>query len=254
MNNFEQLLTVENFCLAFSRLITCKRDLYKEIYYEDIKIFNLFLIENINSLLNEIREEIYEPENSYKIFIPKKNDLVRPLSLLKFKDLLVYQAIINVISDSVYEAIAPYYNSYIFGNVYNTSNDTEENRKFFYKPWKQQWSKFEQKTKQYHEEGYCFLSEFDIASFFDTIDHYILENILEKEYNIDKKIIKLLLKILESCTSDYMNKCLRSKHGIPQGPVGSAFLADLYLLNLDLEIIKLVKIISMSNILDMWMI
>lgn len=238
VNQFENFLTPENFHLAFIRLQTASKNLYKELYYEDLKIFNFFLDENIKLILNEIEQGIFKPESSYKIFIPKKSNLVRPLSLLKFKDLLVYQAIINTIADAVYDDIAPYYNNIIFGNVYTTSKDSEKDRIFFFKPWKQQWKKFEQKTRNYHEAGYKFLSDFDIASFFDTIDHHILQQILEINYKIDKRLLALLVELLEACTSDFSHKTFRSKHGIPQGPMGSPFLADLYLLHLDLEMKK----------------
>ena len=239
--NFEEFIKIENLRLAFIRLQTANRNIYKEIYYEDLKNFGLFIEENLISLSNELSEEIYSPESSYKIYIPKKNDLVRPLSVLKFKDLLIYQAIINIISDSVYEEISPYYNTYIFANIYNNSKENEKDKIFFFKPWKKQWNIFEEKTKKYYNDGYKFLSEFDIASFFDTIDHYILEQLLINIYKIDKKLVKLLLTILESCTNDHGNKCFRSKHGIPQGPIASSFLADLYLFNLDLEVIKLIN-------------
>jgi len=237
-NQFEHFLTSENFHLAFQRLQTASRNLYKDLYYEDLQIFGLFLEENIKFLLHEIEQGIFKPENSYKIFIPKKNNLVRPLSLLNFKDLLVYQAIINTISDAVYDDILPYYNNVIFGNFYNTSKAHEQDRIFFFKPWKQQWKRFEQKTKSYYESGYIFLAEFDIASFFDTIDHHILFQILEINHRIDNKILALLLDLLEAFTGDSSHVTFRSKHGIPQGPIGSSFLADLYLLHLDLEIKK----------------
>ena len=237
--HFDDFLTPENFHLAYQRLQTASRSLYKELYYEDIKIFGFPLDQNISILLNEIEQDIFEPESSYKIFIPKKNNLFRPLSLLKFKDLLVYQAIINTIADAVYDEIAPYYNNIIFANVYNTSKENKNNRIFFFKPWKQKWKKFEEKTKKYYDQGYKYLAEFDIASFFDTIDHYILQQILEDKFKIDSKLIALLIKLLEAFTSDSSHQTFRSKHGIPQGPIGSAFLADLYLFHsVDLEISK----------------
>ncbi|YAF96191.1 MAG: reverse transcriptase domain-containing protein [Nodularia sp. CChRGM 3473] len=243
--HFDLFLTSENFHLAYQRLQTASRNLYKELYYEDIKIFGLFLDKNIATLLNEVEQKIFKPESSYKIFVPKKNNLVRVLSLLKFKDLLVYQAIINTISDIVYDEIAPYYNNIIFGNIYNTSIENKNNRIFLFKPWKQQWKKFEEKTKNYYNQGYKFLADFDIASFFDTIDHYILKQILEDKFQIDHRLVSLLINLLESFTSDSYQKTFRSKHGIPQGPIGSAILADLYLFHfVDLEMLK------QKNILD----
>ena len=171
-SHFNQFLTIENFILAYNRLQTSSRNLYKELYHEDLKIFGLFLEQNIKALINEIEQEIFSAESSYKIFVPKKNNLVRPLSLLKFKDLLVYQAIINTISENVWDDISDYYNNIVFGNIYTTSKDSEKDRIFFFKPWKQQWKMFEKRTINYYENGYKFLTEFDIASFFDIIDHH----------------------------------------------------------------------------------
>jgi len=235
-NQVESFLSTENFRLAFQRLQTAPRNFYKELYCEDLKIFGFFLEENIESILTEIRQNIFKPEGSYKIFIPKKNNLVRPLSLLKFKDLLVYQAVINTIADVAYDNIAPYYNNRIFGNFYNTSKENEKDRIFFFKPWKPQWKKFEQKTISHYEDGYSFLSEFDIASFFDTVDHYILQQILESTHGVDNFISNFLLDLLGAFTNDFSHQKFEGKHGIPQGPIGSSFLADLYLLHLDLEI------------------
>lgn len=70
--HFDDFLTTENFHLAYQRLQTAPRNLYKDLYHEDIKIFGFFLEQNISILLNEIEQDIYKPESSYKIFIPKK--------------------------------------------------------------------------------------------------------------------------------------------------------------------------------------
>ena len=235
-SHFNQFLTIENFILAYNRLQTSSRNLYKELYHEDLKIFGLFLEQNIKVLINDVEQEIFSAESSYKIFVPKKNNLVRPLSLLKFKDLLVYQAIINTISENVWDDISDYYNNVVFGNIYTTSKDSEKDRIFFFKPWKQQWKMFEQRTINYYENGYKYLTEFDIASFFDIIDHHILSQILETTYKIDQKLVNLLLKLLEAFTKDSNHPTYNSKHGIPQGPIGSSFLGDIYLFHLDQEI------------------
>lgn len=237
-DQMRSLLSRNNFKLALKRLQTAQRSLYKDLYLEDLQAFGFYADENIDSLINDIREEIFSPEKSYRIFIPKKDNRVRPLSLLKFKDLLIYQAIVNVIVDSVYDEISSYYNVFLFGNVVVNPELPEKDKIFFYRPWKEQWKKFEEKTKEYYESGYCFLSEFDIASFFDTIDHNILRQILKNTYGIENDLLLLLSSCLESWTSDSGHITFKSGHGIPQGPICSAFLADLYLLHLDLELKK----------------
>ena len=50
---------------------------------EDINIFGLLLNNNIESLIHEIKEKIFKPKRSHKIFIPKKNSNNRPSPLFK---------------------------------------------------------------------------------------------------------------------------------------------------------------------------
>ena len=78
----------------------------------------------------------------------------------------------NVIADTSYDIIAPYYDNLIFGNVINQSTANVSDREFFYKSWKRKWKRFNEVSKENFENGYKFLSEFDIASFFDTIASY----------------------------------------------------------------------------------
>lgn len=238
MTQYELFLTPENFNLAFVRLKTASRNLYKSIYYEDLKIFELYLEENIESVINQIKQDFYKPEKCHKIFIPKKDNLVRPLSVLTFIDLLVYQAIVNIIADTSFDIIAPYYDNIIFGNVVNPTNSKKCDKDFFYKSWKKKWKRFNEVSKSNFESGYKYLSEFDIASFFDTIDHNILCEILTNTFKVDFDILTLLSKCLESWTADSNHYSFKSKHGIPQGPISSPFLADLYLFHIDNEIKK----------------
>lgn len=241
MTQYDTFLTSSNFKLAFDRLKTASRNLYKSIYYEDLKIFGLYLDENIETVISSIKQDIYKPEKCHKIFIPKKDNLVRPLSMLTFIDLLVYQAITNVIADTAYDIISPYYDKVIFGNIVNTSKAKGEDKKFFYKSWKRKWKRFNEISKEHFSNGYIYLSEFDIASFFDTIDHNILCELLQNNYNVENEILELLSKCLETWTADSNHKSFKSKHGIPQGPISSPFLADLYLFYIDREVKRTAK-------------
>src|SRR5688572_11739449 len=108
MTQFDLFTSHDNFVLAFYRLRNAHKNFYKSIYYEDLKIFGLFLDENVDNLINLIKQQIYNPEKCHKFFIPKKDNLVRPLSMLTFIDMLVYQAINNVIADVTYDIISPY--------------------------------------------------------------------------------------------------------------------------------------------------
>lgn len=235
-----ELLHQDNFRLAFYRLKTAQRNLYKDLYRDDMRVFEAFLNDNINCLISDIQQGIYAPKKCHKIFIPKKNKLVRPLSLLHFTDLLVYQALVNVIAENAFDIMRVSYSKILFGNIVNTVKEKEEDRKFFYKPWKTQWRKYNDKSKSYFNSGYKYLSEFDIASFYDTIDHGILMSMLKDTFSVSEDVIILLKSCLGEWTLDSnRQKSFRIAHGIPQGPLSSAFLADLYLYYVDREITNL---------------
>lgn len=230
-NQFESFLSEENFYLAFKRLQTVDGYVfYKSLYRPDLNYFGLYMEDNIKFLLHKIKEDIYNPQSSYKIYIPKKNNLIRPLTLLHFEDLLVYQAIINIIGDILYDEISTLQNNIIFGNIYNKTTSTS--KIFLFEKWKKQWKKYNQVTEEIYNEGYQYFSDFDIASFFDTINHNILTQIL-----IKKGVEENLALFLQKCLSKWSVAINRQNYvlnqGLPQGPVGSALLADIYLLPID---------------------
>lgn len=234
--SFDDLISYENIYIAFKRLQTTSRDYYKNLYWNDLYNFGLDLEKNINTLIHLLKEDLYKPNKSYKIYFPKSTGLVRPISVLNFIDLLVYQAIVNLLAEKFYKSFHSYYNHFVFGNIYNKTNN--ENKIFFYKHWKQQWKKYENLTKQHYNDGYEYITEFDLASFYDTVDHYLVKNLL-KEKNIDKKIIDILSSQLLSWNKNQTQN-QGFKHGIPQGPLGSGFIAEICLHNIDKKMRKLV--------------
>ncbi|MCW3785501.1 RNA-directed DNA polymerase [Plebeiibacterium sediminum] len=208
--------------------------LYKNLYRPDIEYFGFFLEESINLLIHNIKEGIYEPSNGTKIHVPKKNNLVRPLTLLEFFDLLVYQALVNVIADVVYDELYLLRaKNTLFGNAYRKSD--EDGSIFFMAKWKDQWKHYNKVTESYFNEGYVYFTDFDIASFFDTISHEVLITLL-KESEVEDEICELLRRCLASWSIDKHRNNIFTGHGIPQGPLASSILADIYLTPVDKKI------------------
>lgn len=56
MKTLQYFLTHENFELAFNRLKTMSRNLYKELYMRDLRIFSHYLSSNIETLIAELTE------------------------------------------------------------------------------------------------------------------------------------------------------------------------------------------------------
>src|SRR5690606_5594417 len=63
----------------------------------------------------------------------------------------------------------------------------------------------------------------------------------QNNYNVEGELLELLSKCLETWTADSNHKSFKSKHGIPQGPISSPFLADLYLFHIDREVKRTAK-------------
>ena len=166
----ENFLNVDNFILAYNRLKTYQRNYYKDIYMNDLHNFGLNLKTNIETLIDRIKNNIYEPSYASKIYIPKSDGTVRPITVLCFIDLLVYQAIMNVLADEFYDDFKYKVNKYVFGHVYNKTSE-EGDKIFFYVAWQKQWNKYNQLSMKYFKEGFKYKCEFDLASFYDTIDH-----------------------------------------------------------------------------------
>lgn len=234
MYGMDEFLTIDNFRLAFKRLQTVSYDYYKELYKPDLINYGLNLDENIMFTISNIEKGIYLPKSVNKLYIPKPNGLIRPITVLDFQDLLIYQALINIIAEAFYSDFQNYYNVNVFGNVYNKANNKKQEI-FFYVKWQEQWGKFLNQTKYLVDEGYVHLSEFDMASFYDTIDHRVLaEFLLER---IDLKVIDFLIKLLVDWTVDSERLNKKISHGIPQGPLASGFLSEIYLKYIDSEFI-----------------
>lgn len=238
MGLYERFLTKENFELAYSRIKHAPNNAYKYFYKKDVEVFGLFLGQNINQLISEIESHKYEPQPVCRYYIPKKNYLTRPISLLNFIDLLVYQAIANVLLNEFAEGFAVDDNRRVFANIINK----EESSKYFqFSNWKNQWKCYRQKIEKIYKEGFTWVADFDIASFYDLIDQEILLNLL-RDREIDEELVALLGRGLSQWTLSTLDSDKKKKRcGIPQGPECSGFFAEIYLRQIDARIIKNVK-------------
>ncbi len=238
MDLYERFLSKENFELAYSRLKYAPNNTYKFFYEIDINVFGFLLGNNIDQLINDIRYNKYKPQKVCRYYVPKKNYLTRPISLLNFIDLMVYQAIANVIMEEVMDDFSVSDNRIVFANVINKG---ETNKYFQFNNWRVEWSGYHKNIQRNFKDGYCWVADFDIASFYDLIDQDILLNQI-KERGIDERILVILEKCLMQWTLTTDENNIRKKRcGIPQGPECSGFFAELYLRQLDSRITKNLK-------------
>ncbi|MEA5009690.1 reverse transcriptase domain-containing protein [Clostridium tyrobutyricum] len=232
---YNDFLEYNNFILAYKRLQTAGRNLYKTLYMNDLKIFGIYLEKNIQSLIYKIKEGSYNYGKALKYYLPKNNGRIRPITICSITDLIIYQALVNIISKATANEFKNYYNKFIYGNILNEI-DTKDSI-FFFKPWKKQWKIYSQLHDKFFNEGYVYLCEFDIASFFDTINHNILKGML-LDYKVSSDLVETLIELLLYMSKDSSRGIYYSSSGIPQGPIASSYLADLYLHYIDKKLIN----------------
>jgi retron-type reverse transcriptase len=198
-NLWRQFISFENIFHAYRAASGGKWEL--EFYAElEIKII---------TLINELQWEMYKPRpyRSFYVYEPKK----RLISAPAFRDRVVHHAITQVAS--------PLFENKFIGETFAciVGRGTHQAAALARKHAKQarrNWGNF-------------YILKCDIASFFPSIDHAILESIICKTI-YDKRLFKLISVVIQSYESPE-----RDGKGMPIGALTSQLFANVYLDLLD---------------------
>jgi len=223
---YKKLSTIKNVKLAWSRLKTSQNIQYKNYYREVFLSYELKKDENLKILSDRLKGHSYKPQKILRFYITKSTGLHRPITFLQLDDLIVYQAIANVIVDKFSKKIKKVENKFIFSNILNRDKNKSV---FLFKKWQEGYQKFIRKIKYYYNSGNVWVSHFDLAAYYDTISHNILSNQISRQgaYTEFKELLTNCLKIWST------NKSQKVSHGIPQGPIASNLIGEIYLLPID---------------------
>src|SRR5712664_1377105 len=221
-----EFLSLDNFELAWERIIKGSNAQYKRLFNHLFPSYNIAADANLKDLIQRIRNNHYSPSAPTTIYYPKSSRILRPITLLSLNDQVLYQAIANYIANKFSRSLAPRYGTKTFGAQLAGSRSG-----FFYRPWKKCYRSFNQSIRTAYFKGHDVIADFDLVSFFDLIDHKILRQMLERKIR-NGEILDLLSECLERWTSGNPSAYIRG-HGIPQGPEPSAFLAEIVLSDFD---------------------
>ena len=163
----------------------------------------------IKAIINDIRHERYRWKPARRIYIPKKNGKLRPLSIPSWSDKLV-QEVIRMILSAYYE---PQFSDRSHG--FREGHGPHTALREVKETWK----------------GTAWFIEGDIKGCFDNVDHQVLLDILARNIR-DNRFIRFVKHMLEA---GYMEdwRYNTTYSGTPQGGVVSPLLANVYLNELD---------------------
>ena len=177
-----------------------------------------FSVEYIHNLIEKLKSGEYQPKPSRRIYIPKANGKMRPISIPSFSDKLVQEAM-RMILEAVYEPI-----------FMDVSHGFRPNRSCH--------TALEQVKRDF--TGARWFVEGDIKGCFDNINHEVLVKIVNCKIK-DARFIQLLWKFLKA---GYMEnwKYNKTYSGTPQGGIISPILANIYLHELDRKVMEMKKL------------
>ena len=198
-----------------------------------------YIRKNKEKVINEILEELAEPENykhrpAYAYYPPKSKLCNRRMLYIPFKDLVVRYAFLIIIADCLNDELL----SQCFAN--RRAQGKHAKQYFLEHFASHSWPKFCQWQKNGIEK-YNVLVKTDISSFYDSISHEYLIKIIAEELSIDfnTQLMQLFRKLLNFKVISYsqLSKTAQSpeeyKQGLPIGNNTEGFLANIYLKKID---------------------
>lgn len=171
-------------------------------------IYERNLDNNLRKLAEAIQRGTYRPQPKREVLIPKANGKTRPIAIACFEDKLV-DWVVGKILTTIYE---PTFIRTSFGYRQGKSAADAINAIF---------CSLQQNRRQH-------IVEIDFSSFFNTIPHHKLMEIIGKKI-ADRRFKGLIGRFLEGELISAEGETLPSQLGTPQGSIMSPILANIYL-------------------------
>lgn len=223
---FSKLYKKRNLEIALRRIQSAQNISYKNYYRELFFAYELSKDENLTNLSERIKNSAFKPKEPVRFYVPKSSGLQRTISHLYLDDVIVYQAFANVLADKFYIRRKKVENKTVYSHILNSGKDKDI---FFFEKWQTSYKRFQNKTKEYYKEGNKWIANFDLAAYYDTINHQALCYLVSSDS--DELFVSLLEKCLECWSSSSSSK--KMKQGIPQGPLSSNLIGEIYMLPID---------------------
>jgi RNA-directed DNA polymerase len=175
-----------------------------------VERFEEHLAKNLEGLSRALRAGSYCPQAVRRVYIPKPDGTQRPLGIPTVRDRVVQAALRNVLEPIFERDFAAH--SYGFRPGRGCRDALR-------------------RVDQLLKEGYRYVVDADLKSYFDTIPHDKLLALIRRKV-ADGRVLKLLEAFLHQGVLDGLEEWT-PEEGTPQGAVISPLLANIYLDPLD---------------------
>lgn len=166
------------------------------------------LQQNVEELIKQVKEKRYRTKLIRRQYIPKANGKLRGLGIPATSDKLLQKKVSRIL-EAIYEQ-----------DFFPSS--------FGYRPKKSPQDAVKALGEELQFGSYRYIVEADIKSYFDTIQHPILLEMLKKRIN-DGQFLRLIEKWLKAGILDTDGKVINPQTGVPQGGIVSPVMSNIYL-------------------------
>ena len=171
-----------------------------------VRMFELRLAAELDALATELRNRTYRPEPLLRFDVPKASGGVRTLSVPTVRDRVVQSAALIVLEPTIERELEAASFAYRPGRSYKDAIET---------------------LRRLRDEGFVWVVDADIESFFDRVDHDLLMGRLA-ELVPDPDVLHLVEAWI-TVEARYKGRRLARTEGLPQGAPISPLLANLFL-------------------------
>lgn len=188
----------------------------------ELTVFEEFADDNLQQIIDTIKQEQYVVEGLRRIWVPKRNFFLRPGSIPHIDDRVLFQALVDNIAELLEQQLIPLNEEVVFSS---RLNEDPNSARFFRHP-KDLWLAFKNKAIKFcKEEDINFVLISDIASYFENIDLRLLTDTVSAagvSPVISDSIRQILLRWANGRT-----------RGLPQMLAPCSLLANTYLSQVD---------------------
>lgn len=230
MSDLEAVFNLTNLRRAYRWVMSNPDAQYKSYFRDSYDAFAIASDTHLKWIRSEGLKERYQVSHASKLLLPKPSGTLRPITLLTVEDQIVYQACVNLIADNLKRKTRQRYETRVFAHLYAGKSSP-----FFYRQWQRSYRKFGNRIEQAFHDGHHYVANFDLAAFYDSIDHHVLRHFLTT-LAIDEDTVDFLLGCLKVWTSSTWSNGqdnIYHEHGIPQGPLASGMLSEAVLQHID---------------------